>query len=194
MLSIECPNCKRGLQAPDESGDHRVVCPGCNVPFAVVLENGAVHTVSTSVSTELPPEKPTPLMEVDEPPEYLPPIVSSVYDDEGARRTRHIHASFKFGFLGSLAFLLYMTLSDHKAPSGWQEFIALLPLILISAALLGGCFTLFVACVLTPKSESRARGDEALRRMWKALDEPPPPPDSVDQPPSADGLPHDPPP
>ena len=52
MLTIHCPTCKRGLRAPEESGEHRVVCPGCNVAFAVVFEDGVVRPLSTSISSE----------------------------------------------------------------------------------------------------------------------------------------------
>jgi hypothetical protein len=91
MLTIDCPNCKRGLQSPDESGDHRVVCPGCNVTFVVLVENGVVRTFFTSITPELPIEEPTPIINQTEPPVLLPPINSSVYEDADLTQTRSIH-------------------------------------------------------------------------------------------------------
>ena len=189
MLTIHCPTCKRALRAPFESGDHRVVCPGCTVVFSVVVENGVVRTHSTSVSCEEPSEKPSPQLELDDPPQLLPAIESSVFEDEGERRTRRIHALFKFGFLCSVAILVYMTLSDNKAPSGWLEFLALLPVISIAAFIFAAGFSLILGNIFSLKPESRTQGDEALRRMWKALradapassdEEPTSPPDPVD--------------
>jgi uncharacterized protein YbaR (Trm112 family) len=185
MHIIHCPTCKRVLHAPDESGEHRVVCPGCNVSFAVVFEDGVVRTLSISVSTEEPSEKPTPLVEVDEPPVWLPAINVSVYEDEGLRRTRRIHAWFAVGFLGSFAFFAFM-LSTERRPPSWLEFLALLPAVGFVACLIGGAFALVVGNLISYKpesyKESYKQGEEALNRMWKALRADDPAPDDSEAP------------
>ncbi len=170
MHTIHCPTCKRVLHAPDESGDHRVTCPGCNVAFAVVVEDGVVRVLSTSISTEVPSEKPTLRMEVEEPPGLLPALNSSVYEDEGSYRARRIHTLFVYSFLGSFAFFGYMILSDRGAPAGWLEFLVFLPATLFMACLFGGFFSLLVGNIVSYKAETHMRGDRALRRMWEALE------------------------
>ena len=163
LFTIYCPNCKRGLRAPDERGDHRVACPRCDAAFTVAVEAGIVHISRTSVVAQSP-EPTRPPVEKGVPPNLRPPINSIVDEDEGSRRTRQIHAAFRISFLGSFAFLLTMCFIDDNNRFGWAEFFTWLPLLLLGAGMLGGAFTVLVAGILTPKSVSGAKRDEALRR------------------------------
>ena len=201
MLTIECPNCKRVLSRPDDAGDLRVVCPNCGVAFAVVLESGTVRVVSTSIANEVAPDKPMSGIEEAEPPVWLPPINSSVYEDEGAKRTRRIHTWFVVGLLGCITFFGYQILNDRSLSPDGPEFFAVLLAVAIGSCLIGGGFGLVVGNLISYKSESYRQGEAALNRMWKALsnlaprsrdDRPSPPPPATDRP-SENVRPFDPP-
>ena len=167
MLTIECPNCKRGLRAPDESGEHRLVCPGCNSTFTVLVEAGVLRASSTSVLAQQP-EEPTAPIETGATQALLSRVNSNVYHDEESIRTQRIDNAFWLGFFCMFGFIIIGCLFDEKDRFGWWEFLTRLPLILLAAGMSGGVLAFGVGMILTPKSESRAKADALLRRMRKA--------------------------
>lgn len=146
--------------------------------FSVLAEDGVVRTFSTSITPELPIAEPTPIIDQREPPVLLPPIITSVYEDADLTRTRSIHRVFKFVFIGILAFFAFfacMILFEEKRPPELWQILAVSPLLVLAAAAIAGGVALVVGNLVSYSSESHKRGEEALRRMWKAYDVPPPP-------------------
>lgn len=180
MLTIECPNCKRSLQAPDESSDHRVVCPGCNATFTVLVEAGVLLALSTSIYDQQP-EWLTAPMELEPPPALLSRVETNVYYDEESIRTQRSKYAFWLVFFCMVAFLIVVCLFDEKDRFGKWDFCTRLPLILIAAGMCGEFFAFLVGIVLTPKSQSRARADALLRRMPKTNRDEESPSEAVDQ-------------
>lgn len=179
MPTIECPNCKRGLRAPDEGGDHRVVCPRCNATFTVLVEAGVLRALSTSVYDQQPEWLTVP-MEIEPPPALLSRVESNVYHDEESIRTQRIDNAFWLGFFCTFVCGL-SCLFDENDRFGWWEFFTRIPLILIIATVSGVVVAFVGGMVLTPKSQSRARADALLRRMRKAdRDEESPSPPAAD--------------
>ena len=167
MLTIECPNCKRGLRAPQASGEDRVLCPACNAAFAVVFEGGAVRAVSTSVVDELPSAKsadnPQPILEDRGPPQWIPSILPYVTNDAVARRTRRLFWTFVNSTVWIFAYSsLTGGLEDQLGKfSGIQ-----LAGVAFCSVLLGGLVMLFVGIFIMPQPiEKHEKGAEILRRL-----------------------------
>ena len=177
MLSIPCPTCKRVLSAPIVSGEHRVVCPGCNAAFAVVVEAGVRRSLSTSVFDQ-PPEWLTIPMEIDAPPALVTTMDSNVLHDEASIRSRRIDNAFWVGFFLMLGFMTLSWLFDENDQFGGWEFFTRIPLILFYAWISGGTLSFVAAILLTPKSLARATPVAVLRRMGEAgrIEESPPTP------------------
>jgi hypothetical protein len=169
MLTIECPNCKRGLRAPDESGDHRVVCPGCNVAFAVVFDGGVLRVVSSCLLIDQPPEalsnQPIAPIESDDRPVWVPLVAVDVENDEAARRTRRLNYTFLIATSSFFAFSLYGGVTQEMGDHAAGGLIALA----FFSVVVGSTVTLFVGYFLTPSPvDPHAEREKRLRLMNKA--------------------------
>ena len=51
-----------------------------------------------------------------------------------------------------------------------MQLMVMLPVVLFIACLIGGFFGIFVGNIIGYKKESHEQGEEALSRMWKALE------------------------
>jgi hypothetical protein len=168
MLTIQCPNCKRSLHAPDEGGDHRVVCPGCNVAFAVVFEGGAVRAVSTAVVDELPlsksAEDPHPTLEDrGPPPQWIPSILPYVTNDAVARRTRRLNWTFAIATTWIFVYrAMGGVLQDEMGHFSGTKFV----LVAGTSVVMAGLVTVFVGIFITPPPiETYEKGDEILTHL-----------------------------
>jgi hypothetical protein len=126
VLTVNCPNCKRALQAPEESGDHRVRCPACGVSFTVEFASGAVRASMPEGIRKEPPPQPEPSIVADDPPEWPAVGEHDVYFDTDNVRTRRINTTFMVVTTGCLALGLALLVAADAYELTCHSVVALL--------------------------------------------------------------------